>query len=156
MALCIISLFFISYTFANTNDIKNAAGDTVNTVRNVIGGTENAVEGAVKDVTNGVKDTGNNIKNDVNNGVNNVTDGTNNNNNTGNMNTTGNNNGYTANRTATETRAMTTTDNTFLGMTTTMWTWLMLAVAAVVIIGLVWYYSNQISNNKRYDNNGDE
>ena len=38
-------------------------------------------------------------------------------------------------------------------MSSTMWTWLILAIAAVVIVALVWYYSNQISNKRNYDDN---
>ena len=41
--------------------------------------------------------------------------------------------------------------NTFLGMNSTTWTWVVLAVAAVAIVALVWYYSNQITNTRRYD-----
>lgn len=47
---------------------------------------------------------------------------------------------YTATRTA--------TDNLTTNDTATMWMWLILAIAAVVIIGLVWYYGVQ---NDRHD-----
>ncbi len=50
--------------------------------------------------------------------------------------------GYNATRTATD--ANTTN---FLGMNSTMWTWLIIAVAAAVIIALIWYYAS--SNNRR-------
>ncbi len=45
------------------------------------------------------------------------------------------NNGYTATRTATN--ALTNND------TSTLWIWLVVAIAAIVIIGLVWYYGAQ-------------
>ena len=99
---------------------------------------------------------GNGAMNAVNNAANTThnTVGMNNNNNTlNNNNTTAmgtTNTGYTANRTAT-TRTTTANTGTFLGMTSTAWTWLILAIAAVVIVALVWYYSNQISNSKKYD-----
>lgn len=178
LLISIMFTFSMTFSFAtdNNNDAMNAVNDVRDGVRNVVGGAEDAVEGAVKDVTKGVNDAGNSLKNDmnnvgndINNGVNNVTDGANNNG-TGNMNNSGNansdtgnmsttgNNGYTTSRTTAETRAINTNGdaNTFLGMTSTMWTWLILALAAVIIVGLVWYYSNQVSNNRRYDNNGDE
>ncbi len=47
-----------------------------------------------------------------------------------------NTNGYTATRTA-------TTGTTTNGMNSTLWTWVILAVAALVIIGIVWYYASQ-------------
>jgi len=42
-----------------------------------------------------------------------------------------------------------------MGMTSTAWTWLILAVAAVAIIALVWYYSNQITRDN-YSNRNDD
>ena len=71
------------------------------------------------------------------------------------INITGNNTqstGYTANRTATTGTANAGNTGNFLGMSSTMWTWLILAVAVIAIIALVWYYSNQL-NNRRYDDN---
>lgn len=95
-------------------------------------------------ITTSFAEDGNGAMNMVNNAANGVRDAV------GNT----NNSGYTANRTAT-TRAATTTNggNTFLGMNSTMWTWLILAAVAVVIIALVWYYSNQVTNNRHYDDN---
>lgn len=98
----------------------------VNDVRNTVGGAENAVEGAVNDITN----------------------------NTTNMGITRNNTqstNYTANRTATTGTA--TNTGTFLGMSSTMWTWLILAIAVVAIIALVWYYSNLLTRTRNYDDN---
>ena len=50
--------------------------------------------------------------------------------------------GYNATRTATDANTA-----NFLGMNSTMWTWLIIAVAAAVIIALIWYYAS--SNNRR-------
>ena len=52
---------------------------------------------------------------------------------------TGTSNNYTATRTS--------ADNTFMGMNSTAWTWLILGIAAIAIIALVWYYSSQLNNN---------
>ena len=139
--LLISLIFTFSITFSFATDGTNMINDAANGVRDVVGGAENAVEGAVKDVTNGSKNVTGNMENTMNN-----IDGNRNNNNSE-IGAT-NNTGYTASRTATET---TTTDGTFLGMSGTMWTWLILAVATVAIIGLVWYYSRQISSTNRYD-----
>lgn len=130
--LLISLIFTFAMTFSFATD-----GNVVNDVRNTVGGAENAVEGAVKDVTNAIE-----------NNMNSATK-----NNTTNLNVTGNNTqttGYTASRTAT---AVTTNTGSFLGMSSTMWTWLILAVAVVAIIALVWYYSNQLTNNRRFDDN---
>ena len=123
LLISIIFTFAVTLSFATDgNGAMNGVNNAVNGVRNTVGGAENAVEGAVKDVTNTT---------DLN-----VTDN--------NTQTTG----YAANRTAT---TRTATTGTFLGMSSTMWTWLILAVAVVAIIALVWYYSNQLTNNRRYD-----
>ena len=50
---------------------------------------------------------------------------------------TNTNNGYTATRTTT---AGATNLNT---MNFSVWTWIILAVAAVIIVSLVWYYASQ-------------
>ena len=44
---------------------------------------------------------------------------------------------YTATRTSTNAEG----DATFMGMTATMWTWLIMGIAAIAIVALVWYYS---------------
>lgn len=132
--LLISLIFTFAMTFSFATD-----GNVVNDVRNTVGGAENAVEGAVKDVTNTMKDA-------TENNMNSATK-----NNTTNLNVTGNNTqttGYTASRTAT---AGTTNTGSFLGMSSTMWTWLILAVAVVAIIALVWYYSMQFTSSNYKD-----
>ena len=78
-------------------------------------------------------------------GINNGNDGIENENTVNNdrINTT-NGTGYATTRTA--------TTDTFMGMNSTAWTWLVLAVAAVVIIALVWYYSTQITRDNNRNN----
>ena len=48
-----------------------------------------------------------------------------------------NNSNYTATRTA-------TTNSTFMGMSSTAWTWLIIGIAGIAIVALVWYYGSQI------------
>lgn len=141
LLIAVVFTFSLTFSFAtDNNNAMNMVNDAANNVRGAVGGAENAVEGAVKDVT----DTSRNAVNNVENGVNKSVD---------NMNTMGitNNAGYTANRTATTTTADANTG--FLGMSSTMWTWLILAVAAVAIVALVWYYSSQVTKNRSYDDN---
>lgn len=133
--LAILSLFAVSYTFATTN--------AVNDVRNVVGGAENVIEDAGKGIVNGVKDGMNTVKNgakdvgnDVKNGMNDMGRTTNH---------------YTATRTAT------TTDNGLLGnVSNTVWSWLIIAIVAIVIVALVLFYANQNKNTTTYHNDDNE
>ena len=129
IAILIITIFSFSTCFAN-----NGLQDAADGVRNIVGGAENAIEDAAKDVSNASKDaTGkmeqgaNNIGNAMMNTTNQAT----------NYNRTATNNNYTAPRTS-------TTDNTFMGMNATAWTWLIIGIAAIAIVALVWYYSMQV------------
>ena len=107
-------LFISTISFAN-NDIKDGVHSATDAV---IDGASNLVNDARKGVGA--------IENTVENGAKDI----------GNAIYLDNTNGYTATRTA-------TTGTTTNGMNSTLWTWVILAVAAVVIIGLVWYYASQ-------------
>ena len=142
--LLILSITFsFTYVFANDN-LKGAA----DAVRNVVGGAENTVENAAKDVsnttknvTNDMQNAGKDMKNDAGNTMENISNKMDN----STMMRTDNNNGsYSATRTATETPR-------FMGMTSTGWTWLILGIVALAIIGLVWYYSMQLTGNNYHD-----
>lgn len=131
--------FITTYSFA-ADEIKNGAMDAANTVRNVVGDAENGVENVAKDAagairkgTNDVENAGENITGDVKNGANNIEKDARNDI------SSSTNDGYTATRTAADT----------FGTNNTMWTWLILAIVAVVIVGLVWYYIAQ--NNKSHN-----
>ena len=94
---------------------------------------QNLTDGAfstntVNDMTNGM----NNMTREESNGVNNVDNGI--------VNTTGTNAGdYNTTRTTTEG----TTRAAFNTMSTTTWMWIILAVAAIIIIAAIWYYATQ-------------
>lgn len=141
ISFSILIAMILSFTvcFANDNMLENAA----NGVRNVVGGAENAVEDAAKDVSNTSKEATNNIENGANNAKNTVTD--NHNNETATTDGVRTNN-YTATRTATDGTA-----NTFMGMSATAWTWLIIGIAAIAIVALVWYYAAQMRSSN-YDN----
>ena len=152
----IISLIFSISVSANTNDIKNAAGDTANFVRNAVGGAENVVEdaakgaaGAIKSGTNAIENGGERIGNDVKNGMTDMKD-TMTFNNTNSMvgtsrtdGTSGSSSNYTATRTSS------TGQFTFLGISNTVWTWLIIGITAIAIISLIVFYmrQNKTTNN---------
>lgn len=138
----IISMIF-SFTVCFANDGGNMVQDAANGVRNVVGGAENAVEDAAKGVTDGAKNITNNIENVGNKAENKASNMTGSDNSNNSRIST--NNSYTATRTSTGTEA-----NTFMGMTATSWTWLIMGIAAIAIIALVWYYSAQMRSSN-YD-----
>lgn len=122
---CIICISTISFA---TNDVKNVVSGTANTVvngvehlgsdvRNGIGHVENGIEGAINDIGN----NDNMAKND-------------------NLSST-TNSSYSVARTSTDADITGVTNNTAI-----TWVWIILAVAAIVIIGTVWYYATQNNN----------
>lgn len=121
IALFVISLSTICFANNMGNDVKNAVNGATNTI---VDGTQNLAE----DVRSGIG----NAENTVENGVRNMGDalmgGT-----TDFMGTQ--DNGYTATRTGAE--DISVINNT----AATTWTWIAVAIAALVIVGLVWYYS---------------
>ena len=119
--LCISNIAFAANT---TNNVQSAVTSTTNTVVDGVSNLAKDVRNGVGHVENGIEDaltmgntTNANTRTDVN------------------ARTT--NDGYTATRTTGVAGATTGTNNT------TMWVWVIVAVAAVVIIGLVWYYGSQ-------------
>lgn len=144
LLICAVILLATVFSF-NICFANNGLQDAADGVRNVVGNAENAVEGAAKDISNASKNATNNIENGANNIGNDMKNTANhvaNNVSTGVTRTTDGN--YTATRTA-------TTDNTFMGMNATAWTWLILGIAAIAIIALVWYYSTQFNSSNYND-----
>lgn len=131
--LAIFSFSLISSAFANVN-----MDTAVNGVRNFVGGAENVIEDAGQGVTNGVK----NGMNTIDNGARDMTAGTSN----------GNDSNYNASRTTT--RAGNNSSANGIFNTTNIWTWVVLATAGAVIVGLVMYYAKQ--NSITAYNNHDE
>lgn len=125
-------VFFTSSVFAANNEVQDSMSKAGNTVRNVVGGAENVVENAAGAIGTGVKDIGNAVSNGVQGMTN---DGM----------------GYNATRTTARTTDG-TTSGTFLGMSANTWTWFVLAIAAIAIVGLVWYYAMQ-NKNEYHSNN---
>lgn len=137
IALSII--FACSYSFA----ANNIGQEAVDGVRNFVGGAENVIENTANGVISGVR----NITGDTENTLSH-------NDNMGAMNNRNNNptEDYTATRTAT--RTATTDNNSLMGISSTMWTWIIMAILGVALIALVWYYSKQFSGN--YNSHNDD
>ncbi len=121
--LCIFS----GCVFA-TNDVKNGISGAVNTVVDGVNNLGSDVRKGIGDAENGVEDAlrmDNTADRSDDVDRQDTTDN-------GMAGTTGD---YTASRTTAD---LTNTNNT-----STLWIWLIVAVAAIVIIGLVWYYGAQ-------------
>ena len=132
-----ISLVFIlasTLCFATENmidDVSNGVRDVVNGAKDA---TENVVDGS-KNAINTTEETTGNIAGTISNTSKNITGSMENGMQDGMSN-------YDAKRLS--------TDNTFLGMTNNMWTWLIVGITAIAIIALIWYYSMQYTNNNHY------
>lgn len=143
ISTCILAIsILLSFNLSLANDATNMLENTANGIRNVVGGAENTVENAasgisntVQNMTEGVEDKANSLTNSFKNATNSTKD-TNNN---------MNNEGYVATRTSTDSGTA-----TFMGMSATMWTWLIIGIATIAIVALVWYYSSQLKAS-RYD-----
>lgn len=141
-SILFLALSFISIQiFAATvnNDVKNTTGNVKNSVLNTVNNTKNAVQDMGNSVGNGLKNAKNSVVqstekagNSVMNAGNSITNGMDN-----------MNNNYNVQRTA--------ADVTVMGMTTNTWTWLIIAIVGIAIIGLVWYYGNQYEH-RDFDN----
>lgn len=157
LAIIMLTLCCLSVCFAADNNSNVNLGDELT---RSLDKTEDSVENVTGDVMNGItSDTENNRNADNrNNNMNNDdtinfrnSDNRNNsmnNNNTNNYNTNGNNrnNNNTDNNVFTEgyNAVRTSVDEITTGnMSTTTWVWIILAVAAIIIVAMVWYYAVQ-------------
>lgn len=111
---------------------------------NVVSNAGTDIREGAESVTGAVRSGVQNAENVVENAGNSVTSGVKNTGNAIESATTGND-GYTATRTA--------TTNNMGGINSTMWIWVTMAVAAIAIIALVWYYGmqNNVSKNSHED-----
>ena len=143
-----VLLLTIVFSF-NICFAANEMQDLTNGVRNVVDGAQNTLENVGQGISNTSKEITGDIENKANQMSNDVmnTMDDNNNNNGETAKDTNNTVGYTATRTATS------TDDTFMGMNSTAWTWLILGIVAVAIVGLVWYYTAQLNSSRYNDRN---
>ena len=105
----------------NKKKNKNVIMNTGNSIGNGVTNAKNAVVGSTQKAGNTVMNAGNSMMSAMNNMDNN----------------------YNAQRTA--------ADVTVLGMSTNTWTWLILAIVGIAIVGLVWYYGAQYEH-RDFDN----
>lgn len=147
--LLILSITF-SFTYVFANDSLKGVADGV---KNVVGGAENTVENAArgisntsKNVTRDMQNAGNSMTNNISNTMDDTQNNPSDNDQNSTMMRTDNNDDgrYSATRTAGDAP-------TLMGMTSTGWTWLILGIVALAIIGLVWYYSMQLTGNNYHD-----
>jgi hypothetical protein len=125
--IAIFITFATSSVFA-ANEVKDAMDNAGNGIQNVVDGAGNVIKDAGNTISNGTKNVVNAVSNEAN------------------MLSTGmTNNNYTATRTS--------TDATIMGMSANTWTWFVLAIVALAIIAVVWYYAAQ--NNTEYNNRND-
>ena len=136
-AIIISIIFSFSVCFAADmlTEATNAVRDTVNNAENAVEGAMNTAGDAIKNSTEKTENTMENAGNTVGRDMHNATSS---------RNTTTNNGTYTATRTSTNGNA------TFMGMNATAWTWLILGIAAIAIIAVVWYYSNQLTSENNH------
>ena len=127
LAIVILSLCCSVVCFAADNNSNVNLGEEIT---DSLDKTGNSVRNVAEDVMNGVDGNNRNARNSNNNNRTNT-----NNNQDNNVFT----NGYNAVRTSVDDAA---TGN----MSTTTWIWIILAVAAIIIVAMVWYYAVQDNN----------
>lgn len=130
-SMILLCFSYISFAANLTNDTKNAMNNIGNAVSNTSNNAKNAIQNVENNVENGAMKAKNTIVNGTENASNDLKNTAN-----GAIGTMGDTNGnYTATRTA--------TDTGFLGMNSTAWTWAILAIVGIAVVGLVWYYGSQ-------------
>lgn len=130
--------FLTGYSYANNTAMEQMK----DSIRNAVGGTENVVEDAAKNGADGVKKGFNSLGNTTNSVVHGISDGMNNTTSGYPLDNDNNNDDYTARR----------TNTTFAGTNGTMWTWLIIGIAAIAVLGFLWYYSMQKASDKNDKN----
>ena len=135
VAMTIVLALILPFTLSFAN---NGFQEATDGVRNVMGGAENVMEDAAQGISNTTK----NITGGMENGANNMMQENQDSKNT--AQDTGSD--YMATRTSTD-------ENTFMGMNSTSWTWLILGIAGIAIVALVWYYATQFNHNNYDDKN---
>ena len=135
-AFCIV-LFTSSICFASNmmqdmqtglDNIGNGMENAVNGAKDAAGNAKNGMENMMRDMEGGIQGAMDNAKEDMTN--------------FGATETTNDNSGYTAGRTS-ETRAISDTSAMASTGANSSFVWIVLAIAATIIVALVWYYGTQ-------------
>lgn len=125
--------FATDYVKNMTNGVIDGANNLAEDVRSGIGNAEDTVEDGASNLADDVRSGIGDAENFVEDGASDI----------GTAITDGARGTYDATRTTTD---MTTTNDTTAA---SVWTWVTVAIAAAVIVGLVWYYATQHNNNER-------
>ena len=133
--LIILATLF-SYSVFAVNNIGDEARDIGNEMSNSWDKMGNTAENMGNNIQGAMNSVGNFMG--INNNTDNTTDNYNHINNVTANTTDTNVTNYTATRTAAG-----GTTNGFFGMNNTMWTWVIVAILGIAIVGLVWYYGSQ-------------
>ena len=118
-----IVYFFISFYFNICLANDDMLKNTTDATKNIINNSEEAIENTSKDITNKSQNMTENMENKFNNYSNN----------------------YDSTKTSTN-----NSETSYMGMSSNAWTWLILGITSLAIIGLIWYYSMQTSSSN-YD-----
>ena len=142
--LTLIISLFTNICFAENEDIN-----MMDDAQDMVNGASNFVEDTASDIGNGVAEITEDVGNTISDAGSSIMDTFDIDNNSYNnyIAYSDNNNSYTAQRTAT------TTNNNFLGIGSTAWTWLIMGVVGIAIVALVWYYGTE--HEKYHANNHD-
>ena len=135
VAMTIVLALILPFTLSFAN---NGFQEATDGIKNVMGGAENVMEDAAQGISNTTKNITGGIENGANNMMQENQDSKNTAQDTG--------SDYMATRTSTD-------ENTFMGMNSTSWTWLILGIAGIAIVALVWYYATQFNHNNYDDKN---
>lgn len=140
--LIVCTILLSTFCFANnTATLGNEVSQSVNKSEDTIQNFGEGVRNVASDIGNGIENAAGNVGQ----GVEDMFDGNQDNNSQGNNSQDGNNDGYVATRTTTDGGAGMTGGL----MSNNAWVWLILAIVAVAIIGLTWYYTTQNNDNRR-------
>lgn len=135
--LTIFAIIALSSTFVFASNMTQGAGNVLNNVGNGMQNMVNGTRNTMQNVGNGVSNMMRNVGNGIGNVVNNVENGMSEENNQTDMTNGTTTDGYNATRTG-------AAGTTNAGNNAVVW--IILAIAAVAIIGLVWYYAAQTNN----------
>ena len=121
-----------SFAFA-ASEMQSSMDKAGSSIQDMVNGAGNVVRDGAEAIGNGARDIGEDISSGASDMMGDMTSDQ------------SGNDGYSATRTSTD------TDGAMFGMSANTWTWFILAIVAIAIVALVWYYATQ--NKNEYNNN---
>ena len=135
----LLTIFTLVFSFTSVFAAEGVMNNAGETIKNVTENTKNVVENVTAGAGTAIKDGFNTVEHTTSNTLDNAKART--------TNTTATPNTYGTTRTATTTNAK------FAGMTATGWTWTIMAILGILIIGSVWFYARRNSRDEKKDSN---